>query len=180
LDFPKVTLVGIVLADLSLAMSDFRAAERTFQLVTQAGGRTGRAQLPGKIIIQSYQPDHYSLKYAMAGDYESFYRHEIDVRSKAGLPPYSALTRILISSELQLQLMKQVEHITSLLSEEGCDLLFSGPPPLERIKGRYRWHFLLRHSLKSDPWQKVDNLRRSFRPDKHTRIIIDNNPYNFM
>lgn len=180
LDFPKVTLVGIVLADLSLAMSDFRAAERTFQLVTQAGGRTGRAQLPGKVIIQTYLPDHYSLQYAMAGDYEGFYRHEIAVRSKADLPPYSALTRILISSELQQQLMKQVEQITALLREEEFEVIFSGPPPLERIKGRYRWHFLLRHSLKSDPWPQVDNLRKSFRPDKHTRIIIDNNPYNFM
>lgn len=180
LDFPKVTLVGIVLADLSLAMSDFRAAERTFQLVTQAGGRTGRAQLPGKIIIQTYLPDHYSLQFAMAGDYEGFYRHEIGVRSKAGLPPYSALTRILISSELQPKLMKQVEQIAALLREEEFEVIFSGPPPLERIKGRYRWHVLLRHSLKSDPWPQVDKLRRSFRPDKHTRIIIDNNPYNFM
>ncbi|HCX77861.1 MAG TPA: primosomal protein N' [Firmicutes bacterium] len=180
LDFPKVTLVGIVLADLSLAMSDFRAAERTFQLVTQAGGRTGRAQLPGRVIIQTYQPEHYSLQFALAGDYLGFYRHEMGVRNKAGLPPFSALTRILISAKEQPQLMKQVEQITALLRQENYNLLFSGPPPLERLKGRYRWHLLLRHSLANSPWEKVERLRRSIRGDKYTRVIIDNNPYNFM
>ena len=180
LDFPKVTLVGIVLADLSLAISDFRGAERTFQLVTQAGGRTGRGQLPGRVIIQTYQPEHYSLQYALAGDYRGFYRHEMGIRSKAGLPPFSVLTRILVSAKEQPQLMKQVEQVTALLRQEKFDLLFSGPPPLERIKGRFRWHFLLRHSLAGSPWEKVEKLRQSMRADKSTRVIIDNNPYNFM
>lgn len=180
LDFPKVTLVGIVLADLSLAMSDFRAAERTFQLVTQAGGRTGRAQLPGRVIIQTYQPDHYSLRYALAGDYRGFYRHEMGVREKAGLPPFTTLTRILVSAKEKERLMKHVEEISALLQQGGYDLLFSGPPPLERINGRWRWHFLLRHQP-SDPWEdQVDSLRQNIKADKYTRISIDNDPYNFM
>ncbi|HBI56179.1 MAG TPA: hypothetical protein DDY38_05075 [Firmicutes bacterium] len=76
--------------------------------------------------------------------------------------------------------MKQVEQITALLRQENYNLLFSGPPPLERLKGRYRWHLLLRHSLANSPWEKVERLRRSIRGDKYTRVIIDNNPYNFM
>lgn len=180
LDFPKVTLVGIVLADLSLAMSDFRAAERTFQLVTQAGGRTGRAQLPGRVIIQTYQPDHYSLRYALAGDFPGFYRHEMEVRGKAGLPPFTNLTRILVSAGDKVRLMKQVEDISALLRQGSYELLFSGPPPLERIKGLWRWHFLLRHQP-SGPWEKkVDSLRTDIKADKFTRVIIDNDPYNFM
>jgi primosomal protein N' (replication factor Y) len=180
LDFPKVTLVGIVLADLSLAMSDFRAAERTFQLVTQAAGRTGRGQLPGRVIIQTYQPDHYSLRYALAGDYSGFYRHEMEVRGKAGLPPFTHLTRILVSAGDKVRLLKQVEDISTLLRQGGFDLLFSGPPPLERISGRWRWHFLLRHQNAESREKKVDSLRMQIKVDKHARVIIDNDPYNFM
>lgn len=179
LDFPKVSLVGVVLADLSLAMPDFRAAERTFQLVTQAGGRTGRAELPGRVIIQTYQPDHYSLQHALAGDYPGFYRQEMAVRKKAGLPPFSALTRIVLSAREQGPLLKQARILESLLEQEGFALLFSGPPPLERLKGRWRWHFILRLPPR-EPWQRVAKLRREVKPDRAVRLVIDNNPYSFM
>lgn len=180
LDFPKVTLVGIVLADLSLALSDLRAAERTFQLITQAGGRSGRAQSPGRVIIQTYQPEHYSLRYALAEDYKGFYRREIALREKAGLPPFSHMTRILISAKLRDALTAQVEHITSLLGRENFEVLFSGPPPLEKLKGQWRWHFLLRQGLEGNPWARVEKLRQEIGVHKNNRCIIDNNPYNFM
>lgn len=181
LDFPKVTVVGIVLADLSLGMADFRAAERTFQLVTQAAGRTGRADRPGKVIIQTYQPEHYSIKYATTGDYRGFYEHDMRIRSAAGLPPFSALTRILVSAEQQKPLLAQVEKLNSLLAgEEIYELLYAGPAPLERLKGRYRWHFLLRHPGTGAAWQGIEELRRKIKPDKTVRTIFDNNPYNFM
>jgi len=180
LDFPKVTLVGVVLADLSLGMTDFRAAERTFQLVTQAAGRTGRGSKPGRVIVQTYQPEHYSLKYAVAGDYQGFYKHEMRQRAAGGMPPFSALTRILVSATEEKRLLAQVEHITALLDQGDFELLFSGPPPLEKLKGRYRWHFLLRHPGTGANWRAIDGLRKKIKQDKHSRTVFDNNPYNFM
>lgn len=180
LDFPKVTLVGIVLADLSLGMSDFRAAERTFQLVTQAAGRTGRADKPGRVIIQTYQPEHYSLKYAVNGDFWGFYRQEMRMRAAGGMPPFSALTRIVVSSEQRQRLLNQVELINPFLASDFFELLYSGPPPLEKLKRRYRWQFLLRHTGSSAAWREIDSLRRKLSADRYCRIVFDNNPYNFM
>lgn len=179
LDFPRVTLVGIVLADLSLG-TDFRAAERTFQLVTQAAGRTGRSGRAGHVIIQTYQPEHYSLRYALAGDYLGFYRHEMGQRSASGMPPFSALTRMLVSSAQQQTMLNHVQRISDMVAKSGLELLYSGPAPLERLKGRYRWHFLLRHPGGSKDWQTVEDLRRQIPLDKKCRTVFDNNPHNFM
>jgi primosomal protein N' (replication factor Y) len=180
LDFPQVTLVGIVLADLSLGMPDFRAAERTFQLVTQAAGRTGRADKPGRVLIQTYQPEHYSLQFAKKGDYRGFYRFEMDLRRGAGMPPFSALTRILVSSPEQDALLAQVEEVSASLATLGLEILYSGPPPLERLKGRYRWHYILRHSGGAAAWRAIDQMRRMLKVGRHCRVIVDNNPINFM
>ena len=86
-DFPNVTLVGILAADLSLYADDYRASERTFQLLTQAAGRAGRAEVPGEVVIQTYDPDHYCIRTAAAQDYERFYEEEIGYRMVAGYPP---------------------------------------------------------------------------------------------
>ena len=91
LDLPKVTLVGVINADTTLHMPDFRAAERTFQLLTQVAGRSGRGDLPGEVLIQTYSPDHYSITAAAAHDYEGFYKNEMRVRRALGYPPFSHL-----------------------------------------------------------------------------------------
>ena len=93
-DFPKVTLVGVLAADLSLNISDYRASERTFQLLTQAAGRAGRGEKPGEAIIQTYQPEHYSIQAAMHQDYRAFYEEEIGYRKLLGYPPVSNLLAI--------------------------------------------------------------------------------------
>lgn len=180
LDFPRMTLVGVILADLSLGMTDFRAAERTFQLVTQAAGRTGRADKPGRVLIQTYQPEHYSLKFALTGDYRGFYQHEMKQRRGTRMPPYSALTRILLSSKEQKYLLAQVEQIDALLPSSGLEKLYSGPPPLERLKGRFRWHLLLRHAGGAAAWKRIDELRRQLKHNRNCRVVFDNNPINFM
>ena len=95
-DFPKVTLVGILAADLSLNASDYRAGERTFQLLTQAVGRAGRGALPGEAVIQTYQPDHYAITCAAAQDYESFYQEEILYRELSGYPPVAHMLAVQI------------------------------------------------------------------------------------
>jgi primosomal protein N' (replication factor Y) len=181
LDFPKVTLVGIVLADLSLGMTDFRAAERTFQLVTQAAGRTGRAEKPGSVIIQTYQPEHYSLRFALAGDYHGFYKYEMRMRSSTGMPPYSSLTRIIVSSQEQDLLVRQVEELNPhLTKEQSYEMLHSGPAPIEKLKGRFRWHILLRHAGNRQAWLEIDQLRQEAKILKGCRVVFDNNPNNFM
>lgn len=180
LDFPRVTLVGIVLADLSLGMPDFRAGERTFQLITQAAGRTGRSKRNGRVIVQTYQPEHYSIRFALDGDYEGFYRYELRQRKAAGMPPFSALTRILVSSPEQENLLAHVRRINDLLAGSNLELLYSGPPPLEKLKGRYRWHYLFRHSGSRADWLAVHALHREISTDRQCRVVIDNNPYNFM
>ena len=98
-DFPDVTLVGIMAADLSLNTPDFRSAERTFQLLTQAAGRAGRGKKPGRVIIQTYQPEHYAVRFAKAQDYRGFYGQEMQFRKLAGYPPAVHMAAVWFSSE---------------------------------------------------------------------------------
>ena len=114
-DFPKVTLVGILAADLSLGVNDYRAGERTFQLLTQAAGRAGRGKLPGEVVIQSYQPEHYSIKWAAAQDYENFYKEELMYRSLGGYPPTSDM--------LMVQIYETREEAGVLLGEKMKECL---------------------------------------------------------
>lgn len=181
LDFPNVTLVGVVLADLSLAMSDFRAAERTFQLVTQAAGRAGRGEKPGRVIIQTYQPEHYSLRFALAGDYQGFYAYETKIRRRAQLPPFVQLSRIVVTATTVEKLDRQVGAIQPLI-ERGNHwaVMYSGPPPLEKLKGWHRWHILLRHHNQAGVYKALLNLRRKVTKVDRCRIVIDHKPYNFM
>ena len=97
-DFPFITLVGVISADTSLNMPDFRAAERTFQLITQVAGRGGRGDTPGKVIIQTFNPDHYALKHAQNHDYKSFYEEEIDFRKALQYPPFGRIINLRLSS----------------------------------------------------------------------------------
>lgn len=117
-DFPYVTLVGILAADMSLNASDFRGSERTFQLITQAAGRAGRGQIPGQVVIQTYQPDHYSIQCAAAQDYPAFYEQEIEYRRLLDYPPAGHLLMILLTSENADHVRKESESLASALREE--------------------------------------------------------------
>ena len=97
-DIPNVTLVGVVLADIGLSMPDFRAAERTFQLLTQAAGRAGRGETPGRVVIQTLSPEHYAVRMAAEQDYEAFYAKEIEFRRWLRYPPFAAVANILVQS----------------------------------------------------------------------------------
>ena len=104
-DIPNVTLVGVVSADVGLGMPDFRAAERTFQLLTQAAGRAGRGNIPGIVLIQTINPDHYAVRFASAQNYEGFYEKEIQFRKLMRYPPFSALANVLVRNGKQDQAM---------------------------------------------------------------------------
>lgn len=151
LDLPLVTLVGVVLADVGLNLPDFHAAERTFQVLTQVAGRAGRSPLGGKVILQTYQPDHYVIQTAAKHDFFSFYQQELDYRRQIGYPPFSQLVRLEYRHSDPTQAKKAAEdlsrQIQKWLHSEGrknTHLIGPVPPFYQRLKGYYRWQLILR------------------------------------
>jgi len=152
LDFPGVTLVGVITADTSLNLPDFRAAERTFQLLTQVAGRAGRGKRPGEVVVQTYTPEHYSVVYAKNHDYRDFFREELKLREILEYPPYCSLVRILISGKTENNVIQGSEVIASKLSQElgrfnlgiTQPLLGPAPAPLSKLRNRYRWQICIR------------------------------------
>ncbi|MDQ3179294.1 MAG: primosomal protein N' [Acidobacteriota bacterium] len=147
-DFPNVTLVGVISVDAGLAMPDFRSAERTFQLLTQVAGRAGRGDLQGKVLIQTYYPEHYVLKHALYQDYDGFYEEEINFRQKLSYPPFVALCSILIKHSNynyafdHAQILK--ECLENADAEKMCRILGVAPAPLARLKGEHRLQILVK------------------------------------
>lgn len=147
LDFPNVTLVGVIAADSTLHLPDFRAAERTFHLLTQVAGRAGRGNHPGKVIIQTYAPDHYSIAAARSYDEEGFYRREAVFREGSGYPPFGTLVRIVVSTEENSPRAAQmVAEAVRVCAGRGEGVVVTGPAPapMHRLRGRNRWHVLIR------------------------------------
>jgi len=151
IDFPFVTLVGVILADVGLAMPDFRAAERTFQLLTQVAGRAGRSPLGGSVIFQTYQPEEYPIRMAAKHDFSSFYEHELLYRSKLGYPPFSRLIRLEFrhrdENEAQLSAQSMAEKITFWIREgnhKQTDIIGPVPCFFPKLNAIYRWQIILR------------------------------------
>ena len=151
LDFPRVTLVGVVLADVGLFLPDFRAGERSFQLLSQMAGRSGRGTLGGRAIVQTYVPEHYAIQAAAAHDYAAFYAREIEFRRAHGYPPLGRLVRLLYSSTRELKCMQETRRVRTMLDQELArqgidDIQLIGPAPCfaERARGKFRWAVLLR------------------------------------
>jgi len=147
-DYPNVTLVGVVSVDAGLALADFRAAERTFQLLTQVAGRAGRGDRPGQVLIQTYHPEHYALKHACAQDYLGFYQQEIRHRETLSYPPFVALASLLVHGTDLKQVRSEAARLRKQLDqankERACRILGPAPAPLPRLKGRYRIQFLIK------------------------------------
>ena len=155
-DFPNVTLVGVILADTSLCLPDFRATERTFQLLTQVAGRSGRAQKPGKVLIQTYYPENSSLVCAKDHNFETFSREELENREKLHYPPFSRVAQVRLQGNHEQKVKESAKALKKYLSqgvkqEEGSRLDILGPAqaPLAKLRGKYRWQILLKaHSVK--------------------------------
>ncbi len=149
-DFPDVTLVGIVDADMSLHFSDFRSNERTFQLITQVAGRAGRDEKPGKVVLQTYSPRHYVYRYAVSGDYKGFYEKEANLREVTKYPPFSKIVRILVSGEVEelcSRTLKGIFDEISVISGEQREnfAYFSAmKSPVKRIQNKHRMQILIR------------------------------------
>ncbi len=148
LDFPNVTLVGVINADSGLNMPDFRSAERTFQLLTQVAGRAGRGDKPGEVVLQSYYPEHYALTSAAAQDFEEFFAMELRVRRELGYPPFTRMANLLFDGANEERVMAAadaIDHVLATVGGEGGSVgrLGPAPQPLSRLKGKYRWHLAL-------------------------------------
>jgi primosomal protein N' (replication factor Y) len=148
LDFPNVTLVGVMAADSALNTGDFRAAETAFQLITQVCGRAGRAGSAGRAIIQTYNPEHYAVCYAARQDYEGFYEKEINVRRLRGYPPYTNIYMILASCDDEKQLVSALHRLFAVMARYNGSGAFEplGPSPcfVSRLRGAYRWKILIK------------------------------------
>ncbi|MDP3013876.1 MAG: primosomal protein N', partial [Candidatus Subteraquimicrobiales bacterium] len=148
LDFPEVTFVGVINADVALNIPDFRSAERTFQLLMQVSGRAGRGEKPGKVIIQTYSPEFYAIQAAFKSDYDSFYAKEIIYREELFYPPYSQLINVVVSSSDELRAKKVALNLSQLILEDEVNGLISligpAPCPIPKIMKKFRWHLILK------------------------------------
>jgi primosomal protein N' (replication factor Y) len=147
-DFPAVTLVGVITADTALHLPDFRAGERTFQLLAQVSGRAGRGELAGEVVVQTFQPDHFSIVAAARHDYVAFFEREIVERRELSYPPFAALARILATDVLEAAAEGKIHAALQLLAdparERGIAILGPSQAPLARINQKHRWHMLLK------------------------------------
>ena len=158
LDFPNVTLVGVIAADMTLNLPDYRSVERTFQLITQVAGRAGRAEKPGRVIVQTYEPDHYGIQLAARQDYRAFYRRESAFRRSALYPPFTQIMRIVYSGKQEAQVRAAAEAdeaaMNRYLEERGMrpDVvqLRALEAPIALLRGEYRWQLFLKMYFKGD------------------------------
>jgi primosomal protein N' (replication factor Y) len=187
--FPNVTLVGVVYADLSLHIPDFRSSERTFQLLTQVAGRAGRGKIPGTVIVQAHNPDHYVFDYVPQHDYNGFFEKELGLREKLNYPPFTQLVALEIESETETEGEAAVHHLKQFLSEPvrestGVELLGPSRAAMYRINNRYRWHLILRSQetapLQSLVTQCLANQQLRKLTTGKIKITVDVDPMNLL
>jgi primosomal protein N' (replication factor Y) len=149
-DFHNVTLVGVISVDIGLGLPDFRSAERTFQILTQVAGRAGRGQLRGRVLIQTYYPEHYALRYASDQNYEGFYNEEIRFRSHLSYPPFSVLASILVKhvDERTASIIAGIvrDGLEAANTDKACRILGPAPASISRLKNEYRMQILVKSS----------------------------------
>ena len=151
LDLPLVTLVGVISADVGLTLPDYRAAERTFQVLTQVAGRAGRGLLGGDVVLQTYMPEHYAIQAASRHDYNTFYARELSLRRAHGYPPYAKLARLLGRQRSSEQVESEANEIATQLryrisEQQATSTSIIGPVPcfFGRVAGKHRWQVVLR------------------------------------
>jgi len=183
-DIPNVTLVGVVSADVGLGMPDFRAGERTFQLLTQVAGRAGRGSVPGIVLIQTINPDHYAVRMAAAQDYQAFYEKELMFRRMMHYPPFTAMANILVRSEKQEMAMRMSADLGILLIPPPEKLRVMGPAeaPVPRLKNEYRYQFLIKATSRKALNELLQRIR-AFAVERKwgaTALVIDVDPLTLM
>jgi primosomal protein N' (replication factor Y) (superfamily II helicase) len=191
LDFPNVTLVGVINADVAMNLPDFRASERTFQLLTQVAGRAGRGPKGGLVLIQTALPHHYAISSALAHDYAGFAERELSERIAPGYPPHNRMVNIVISGTDEGVVQESAQHVADWVvdllgrSPVSREITLTGPAPcaIDRIRGRWRWHFLLRAASSRLLGNACRQLQMKYvlRPGRaELRMIIDRDPVSLL
>jgi primosomal protein N' (replication factor Y) (superfamily II helicase) len=189
LDFPHVTLVGVISADTQMLLPDFRSAERTFQLLTQVAGRAGRSDLKGEVIIQTHQPAHYALAHVLDHNFRTFFEEEVQQRRLLSYPPFSRLILVETKGANEEKVRKGAEAFASLLRHMGSAPVILGPAPavLTRIKNQFRWHTIVKSDKEQDPSGQVAHriLQRARQEYERkargeVRLLIDVDPGGLM
>ncbi|MDR7076340.1 primosomal protein N' (replication factor Y) [Neobacillus niacini] len=185
LDFPNITLVGVLSADTMLHLPDFRSSEKTFQLLTQVSGRAGRHELPGEVIIQTYTPEHYSVELAGTQDYDLFYNREMMMRKAHHYPPFYYLALITISHEQLMNVVSATEKIAAFVrSRLSNHAVVLGPAasPIPRINNRYRYHCLIKYKREPELFKTLKTILDQYQADPKSGLLvsIDVNPFILM
>jgi len=183
-DIPNVTLVGVVSADIGLGLPDFRAAERTFQLLTQAAGRAGRGDLPGIVLIQTINPEHYAIRYASEQNYDGFYEKEIQFRKLMRYPPFAALANVLVRSQKQEEALEMSTELGRMLdpAPEGLKVLGPAEAPVPKLKSEFRYQLLIKAIDRKRLNETLRELRRFTQERKWspTALVIDVDPLTLL
>ncbi len=183
LDFPNVTLVGVVNADTALHLPDFRAAERTFQLVAQVAGRTGRGDKPGRVLVQTYAPDHHAIQAAAGHDYHGFVQHEMPERERYGVPPYGRIVRVIARGAEESAVFTYLTDVTAafrMAALPSVRILGPAPAPILKIRDLYRFHLQLR-CPNSKPLQSLVSSVPARHPAPHgIELAIDVDPITML
>ncbi|CAH2713313.1 primosomal protein N' [Neobacillus rhizosphaerae] len=185
LDFPNITLVGVLSADTMLHLPDFRASEKTFQLLTQVSGRAGRHQLPGEVIIQTYTPEHYSVELAGTQDYDLFYQQEMMIRKTHHYPPFYYLSLITVSHDQLLAVVTATEKIVNyvrLRLSDAAVILGPAASPIPRINNRYRYQCLIKYKREPNLTKTLKTILDQYQKDTKSglQVSIDVNPFILM
>ncbi len=187
LDFGNVTLVGVLAADSLLNLPDFRASEKTFQLLTQVSGRAGRHEKPGEVVVQTYTPEHYSVDLASEYDFDRFFQEEMRIRKAFNYPPYYFLTLITVSHPNQLKVQEVTTKIAQFMRQKLSDQSFVlGPTPsaLTRINNRYRYQCMIKYKKEPEQRKLVERILHYYedemKQENGLQIIVDFQPYQLM
>ena len=185
LDFPNVTLVGVLNADTALNLPDFRSSERTFQLLTQVAGRAGRAEKAGQVLIQSYNPNHYAIRFAKDQDYEGFYAYEMGIRRQLGYPPYYFTIGITLSHKKEEEVLRRAYEVMEILRSGLSDasiILGPTPKPIARTHNLYHYQILIKYRLEDELASTLNRVLAltQERENSELRLSIDHEPQQFL
>jgi primosomal protein N' (replication factor Y) len=184
-DFHRVTLVGVISADSALTMPDFRAAERTFQLMTQVAGRAGRGELPGRVLMQTFYPEHYAIQDAIKQDYAAFYERELHYRQVMAYPPLTSLANIIVRDsnlEKAITWSRGLSQFLSPHSDENIRVLGPASAPLAKLKSEFRYQFLLKSTRKAQLTKLLASALAycDKKEIPQTAVLVDMDPFQLL
>ena len=180
-DLPRVTLVGVIAGDAALSMPDFRASERVFHLLVQVAGRAGRADLPGRVIVQAYDPDHAAIRHASKHDVDGFLDEELRNREECNYPPFSHLVNLRVEGRDEGKTVALAQRLAAVLAQPDVTVLGPAPAPILRIRSTFRWRVLLRAATRGPLRQalrRLDKLRAEI--PSSIRVTVDVDPVQLL